>query len=237
MFKSKCKKIKNIDYEKSFLVTKLFADQQMLLAHQERLVKILNNPSPEILRKHMDAIVLKENAFNAIMEYLVNCFEFTFDKEELESFKIRFSQQMNQKIEDSLLSNIASKLISKGLIFNIIAENNNINLDDDEAKLYLDNYYKATNNSINDFLNNPKKFEEIRSVILEEKITQWLLSKFKVEFNLEENINPIEKSEREIKTINKKNTKITEKKSNVTKINKSIESKKVTNKKKINKTK
>ncbi|MEF9985162.1 MAG: hypothetical protein RR803_01540 [Malacoplasma sp.] len=209
MFKSKCKKISSIDYDKSFLVTKLFADQNMLQAHQERLIKILNNPSEEMLRKHMDAIVLKENAFNAIMEYLVDCFEFKFDKDEIELFKVRFSQQMSQKIEDVILTDIATKLISKGLVFNALAEENKIGLDDDETKLYLDSYYKATNNSINDFLNNPQKFQEIKSVILEEKITQWLLSKFKVEFNLDPELAKANESAKPSSISNKKDAKKT----------------------------
>lgn len=186
MFKSTCKKISQIDYNKQFTITRLFADPQMIQIHRERLLKILPNPTETDLRKHVDSIIVKENVFNAIMEYIVTCFSFQLDKEEVQLFKTRFAQQFPQSFDDNVLTDIASKLISKGLVFQVLANENGIVVSDDEAKQYLDNYYKATNNSINEFLSNPEKFNEIKSVILEEKITQWLLGKFKVNLDLQQ---------------------------------------------------
>lgn len=186
MFKSKCEKIKDIDYSKSFVISKLFADEQMVKLHQERLMKFLKNPTPEELKKHIDAIVIKENAFNLIMEYIVSCFKFDLDALEVEDFKKRFAQQFaDKKFDDAVLTDISKKLISKGLSFEVIAKDNNIVVSDQEAKDYLENYYKSTNNPINEFLNDPNKFNEIKSVILEEKITQWLLTKFKIDLKLD----------------------------------------------------
>ena len=70
------------------------------------------------------------------------------------------------------------------MVFEEIAKDKKIAISDDQTKEYLDNYYKATNNSINDFLQDKEKFEEIKNIILEEKITQWLIDQFKVYLNV-----------------------------------------------------
>ncbi|MDE6646108.1 MAG: hypothetical protein K2J69_02245, partial [Malacoplasma sp.] len=47
----------------------------------------------------------------------------------------------------------------------------------------------TTNNSVNEFLNNKERFDEIKDIILEEKITQWVISKFKIALTIQNILN------------------------------------------------
>lgn len=182
-FKSKITKVSNIDYNKTFHIEQLFADPKMLEMHANRIKQLYPKASDEMIRNQIDQIIIKENSFNLIMQYIVSNFKVEFEKTELEEFKKRFAAQFNENDPAKLLD-IAQKLITKGLVFEVIAKEKNLLVDDLQARQYLDNYYKATNNSINEFLNNKDKFNEIKDIILEEKITQFLIDTFKVYLNV-----------------------------------------------------
>lgn len=187
-FKSKLVKSGTIDFSKSFIIEQLFADPKMLEVHAQRLKSIYKNASDEFMRHQIDNIIIRENAFNLIMQYLVTLYKITFDESEVATFVTRLKPQFPDAKED-VVTNLAKKLITKGLIFEDLAIANNITMTDDQTKEYLENYYKNTNNSINEFLNNAEKFKEIKGIILEEKITQWLLDKFKVSLNIKNILN------------------------------------------------
>lgn len=170
-FKSKIQKISNIDYAKTFYIEQLFADPKMLEMHASRIKQIYPKASDDLIRSQIDQIIIKENTFNLIMQYIVSNFKIQFDQSEVNAFKTRFAQQFNES-DQNKITDISEKLITKGLVFEVISAEKNIKVDDAQAKQYLDNYYKATNNSINEFLNNKDKFSEIKEIILEEKITQ-----------------------------------------------------------------
>lgn len=182
-FKSKITKISNIDYKKTFHIEQLFADPKMLEMHAQRIKQLYPKATDDMVRHQIDQIIIKENSFNMIMQYVVSNFKVDIDKEEFEMFKKRFAQQFNES-DDAKLNDISTKLITKGLVFEVIAKEKNIIIDDAQAKQYLDNFYKATNNSINEYLNNKEKFQEIKDVILEERITQFLIETFVVYLNV-----------------------------------------------------
>lgn len=182
-FKSKITKISNIDYKKTFHIEQLFADPKMLEMHAQRIKQLYPKATDDMVRHQIDQIIIKENSFNMIMQYIVSNFKVDIDKEEFEMFKKRFAQQFNES-DDAKLNDISTKLITKGLVFEVIAKEKNIIIDDAQAKQYLDNFYKATNNSINEYLNNKEKFQEIKDVILEERITQFLIETFVVYLNV-----------------------------------------------------
>lgn len=177
--KSKITKVGVIDYDKKFNLDQIFADNKALEVHIQRLKNVFKNPSDEFIRLQLDNIVMRENAFNAIMEYLATLFKIDFDQEDVNKFANQLKPQFPHLDEKAILE-VSKKMITKALIFGQLAIENNIKINDDEAKQYLENYYKTTNNSINEFLNNQQKFEEIKSMILEEKITGWVIDKFKV---------------------------------------------------------
>ena len=130
-----------------------------------------NISTDDFIRTQIDQIILKENAFNKIMQYLTSNFSFQIDATELDDFKKRFKAQFNET-DETKLTELSKKLIMKGLVFEQIIAQNKLGVDDNQVKTYLDNYYKTTNQPINEYLNNKDKFEEIRNIILEEKTTQ-----------------------------------------------------------------
>lgn len=182
-FKSKIQKISNIDYNKTFYIEQLFADPKLLEMHASRIKQLYPKATDDSIRHQIDQIIIRENTFNLIMQYIVSNFKVEFDKNEVETFKTRFAQQFNET-DQNKVTDISEKLITKGLVFEVIANEKNLKVDDLHVRQYLDNYYKATNNSINEFLNNKDKFNEIREIILEEKITQFLIDNFKVYLNV-----------------------------------------------------
>lgn len=187
-FKSTAVKKTNIDYNKAFVIEQLFADPKVIEMHVAKLKEVYKGASDAFIRNQVDNIIIKENAFNSIMTYLVSCFEFKFDEEEIKSVQAKLKATMPQA-NDHQTADLASKLVQKGLVFNELEKENKIEVSDADAKSYLDQYYKTTNNSINQYLNNKEKFEEIKNIILEEKITQWVINKFKVSITIQNILN------------------------------------------------
>lgn len=179
MFKSTLIKKGNIDYTKQFNVETLVADQKMLEMHAQRIKGVYKNANDDFIRSQIDQIILKENAFNQIMTYITSLYEYKYDEEEVKTLIERLKAQFNEP-ESTKITQLAQRLIQKGLIFEQLAIENNIVISDEQTKDYLDTYYKNTNQPINEFLNDKNKFNEIKSIILEEYITQWLIQKFKV---------------------------------------------------------
>ncbi|MDE5767418.1 MAG: hypothetical protein K2H56_02605 [Malacoplasma sp.] len=187
-FKSTAKQKFRIDYNKQFIIEQLFADPKMLDVHVQKIKSVYKDASDNFVRNQIDHIIIKENAFNEVMKYLVSLFEFNFDASEVQSFKNKLKESM-KNLNDSQCEDLAKKLIQKGLIFKVLSNENKIQVSDDDAKKYLDQYYRTTNNSVNEFLNNKERFDEIKDIILEEKITQWVISKFKIALTIQNILN------------------------------------------------
>lgn len=187
-FKSTAKQKFRIDYTKQFVIEQLFADPKMLDVHVEKIRSVYKDASDNFIRNQIDHIIIKENAFNEVMKYLVGLFDFNFDQEEVNSFRTKLKESM-KNLNDAQSDDLAKKLIQKGLIFKVLAKDNKIEVTDEDAKNYLEQYYKTTNNSINEFLNNSQRFDEIKDIILEEKITQWVIGKFKISLTIQNILN------------------------------------------------
>lgn len=187
-FKTKITKKAEIDYKKEFVIEQLYADPKTIEMHVSKIKEIYKNASDSFVRNQIDNIIVKENAFNVVMGYLVSCFSFEFENNEVNLIKSRLSSQMKD-FNDEQLEDLAKKLIQKGLIFNVLSKENNITVNDDDVKSYLNQYYKSTNNSINQFLNDTEKFNEIKNIILEEKITLWSITKFKISLTIQNILN------------------------------------------------
>ena len=81
-FKSSAKQKYQIDYSKHFVIEQLFADPKMLDVHVEKIKTVYKDASDNFIRNQIDHIIIKENAFNEVMKYLVGLFEFNFDESE-----------------------------------------------------------------------------------------------------------------------------------------------------------
>ncbi|MGL4647701.1 MAG: hypothetical protein ACRCVI_03150 [Mycoplasmoidaceae bacterium] len=176
------------EYNKEFVIKQLFADPNVLEMHKKRLKELLpKDVSDEDIKKRIHAMVVKENAFNTIMEYLSKLYEYEINATELNNIANRIAEQfkLDKKKDEAKIKNIAEKIIIKSLIFKEFAADKKLEVADEEAKEYLEKYYKETNQPINELLNSKDKFKEVKEIILEEKITENLLASFKIKFELD----------------------------------------------------
>lgn len=182
-FKSKAIKISPINYDKELVISQLKADRTILEQQKKRLENLFKNSTQEEIKKRLDTIVLRDNLFNAAMEEVVNHYKFEYDGEEVKRVGEQFSKVYGSR-DQKVLDQIAKKIISKTLVFNDLKNDFNIEVSDDEVKNSLQKFYSTTNQSIRSYLDDKSKFENIRSVIIEEKIADALMKKFKHRFDL-----------------------------------------------------
>ncbi|MDR3257897.1 MAG: hypothetical protein LBT17_03800 [Mycoplasmataceae bacterium] len=175
--KSTIKQLTPINTDKEIVITALRADRRMVEMHAKRLTELFKNETQQQINMKLQNIIARENVFNAIMEETVRNFETTFDEDELKTLKERLKTQFPQQNENNL-TEIAKKVIIKTLIFRELGKQWNISVTDDEINASLEQYYKVSNQSIRDYKENKEKFEGIRNVIFEEKITNELIKKY-----------------------------------------------------------
>ncbi len=201
---SKIKMLKKLDYTKIYEINKLYADKNTLEMHQQKLKEILKNPTKEDLDKQVFNLVVKDNSINVILQDIItNSFEFEIDNKDIEDYKTRIIANMqkayNQNKNENLLkqindvnfiNNLTNSSIKHDLVFSKLGELWDIEVTDQEVKNALDIYYKKTNLSIRDYINDKEKFDAIRMIIFNEKINNELIHRFHIKLNLPKPNNP-----------------------------------------------
>ena len=175
--KSTIKKIATINTNKEETIKSLRVDRQIVEMHLKRLTELFKTDTPEQIGQKLQNIIMRDNLFNVIMEEVVRNFEVTYDPEEVKTIAQRLTSQFPGKKED-VITEIAKKVITKSLVFQELAKEWNISISDQEVDDSLQQYYKFSNQSIRPYKEDKAKFEEIRNVMLEEKIVNELLHRF-----------------------------------------------------------
>ena len=210
-YTSTCELIEKLNYDKAATVKKLIVSKEELALHRKRLSDLFKNDKPEQIDRKVYDIVMRNNAFAAIMENVVEkSFDFNITdedvnnliedtkkkiianrdeaykkapKEEQEKFG-KIEDQPYFKLTDQERINLAKGQIKKDLVFEALAKLWDIFVTDEEVKEQLDNFYKVSNMSIREYLNNPERFESVRNMIRNEKIAKEVLNRFKVIWDL-----------------------------------------------------
>lgn len=181
---SKAKLIKDIPWNTTIVVEKIMFDPNLFEIHKERINKIFEKATPEQKEMQLQNIMIRDTIFNQAMAIVSNCFEFELDQREVDNLieplkkSVAKLPGMTDEIYNEKINDIANKLIQKQLMFDIIAEKENINVTDEETKKVLDDYYAATNFPVGDVMRDPTKLESARRTLLEEKITVHIIEKF-----------------------------------------------------------
>lgn len=175
--KSTIKKITTINTDKEEIIKSLRVDHQIVQLHFKRLSELFKNDTPEQISRKLQNIVVRDNLFNAIMEEVVRNFEVTYDDEEIKTVAQRLTSQFSNK-KPEVITEIAKKVITKTLVFEELAKEWNITVSDQEVNDSLEQYYKFSNQSIRPYKEDKNKFEGIRNVMLEEKISNELIRRF-----------------------------------------------------------
>lgn len=175
-----------IDFKKELVITRIFADANLIAQHKERLSKGLPNITPQMLDFEMVQVVIKDNLFSTAMNEIVTHFNFNLDANFVNQIKADLKKNLSgpQALDDNGVAVIADKIIKKELVFNHLAKLWNITVSDDEVKSMLDVFYQRTNQSIREVLDDKDKFEGIRRAILEEKLILKTIAAFPIRFDL-----------------------------------------------------
>lgn len=181
---SKCKKISDLDYGHSITVTKLVADRNTVENHRKQLQQLYKNETPEQIERRITNIVMRDNAFGNIMgEVIIKSFEFEIDPEELKIAEQKIKERFKE-IPETAVKTVAEQSIKRNLVFDELAKIWDIKVSDDEIKNSLNTYYKLSNSPINQILDNKEEFEFVRKMIRDQKITQEIITRFPVKFDL-----------------------------------------------------
>ncbi len=191
---STCTRTKEIPWNDTLMVSKIFLDEALLNHHKERVDKVFEKASDEIKEQQLQNILVRDTLFNLAMDKIVDCYEFNIDAEDLQRFETMLRQSglqfPNAGAElDERIKAIATKLIQKELIFVDIAATYNIEVTAEETLEVLNEFQKATGNSIDDIKQDKNKLNGAVSSLLEEKITAFIIQKFDKDFSeLQKNI-------------------------------------------------
>ena len=195
--KSKIKRNSEIDYNQEFEITQLHADKAFIEYQKSKFKEIMPNASETEIEKQIANLVARNNSVDLIIDGIYKYFDITIDGGDVKAFADRIKNNvLNDKqgnisndtmkkmvADDKTLQNIAVSTLKRNLLFNELATLWDIRITDEDVKKSLDNYYQKTNMPIRDILNDKNKFESVRQIMLNERISVELLRRFKVNFN------------------------------------------------------
>lgn len=195
--KSKIKKNSEIDYNQEFEITQLHADKGFIEYQKSKFKEIMPNASDTEIEKQIANLVARNNSVDLIIDGIYKYFDIIIDDDDVKAFADRIKNNvLNDKqgnisndtmkkmvTDDKTLQNIAVSTLKRNLLFNELATLWDIRITDEDVKKSLDNYYQKTNMPIRDILNDKNKFESVRQIMLNERISIELLRRFKVNFN------------------------------------------------------
>ena len=180
--KSTARKIKEPDFSKEIVITKLNATNEAIKWHYENLKKSFGNKLTEQeIWKRINALILRDNVFNEAMKILVSCCEIKIDIDELKRVT-QFIKETNKNLTNMNPQNfeiMARRMIERQLIFDMIEKAWNVTVTDEEVKENINDYYKRTNQPVRDILNNEKTMKQIKASLLIQKLIDEICKKLK----------------------------------------------------------
>jgi len=196
--KSTIKKVNELDYSQEFEINQLHADRDFIEFQRKKLKEMHPNAKPEDIDRQIANIVARNNSIDLIIDGIAKHFNFDIKEEDLKEFADRIKNNVLNDVNQNMsndtmkkmvqneetLKNIALSTLKRSLLYKELAKLWDIRVSDEEVKTSLDNYYAATNMPIRDILNDKAKFESVREIMLNEKIGNELLHRFRVKFNL-----------------------------------------------------
>lgn len=195
--KSTIKRNSELNYSQEFEISQLHADKNYVEFQRKKLKEIMPNASVEDIDRRIANIIARNNSVDLIIAGIYKHFDINIDNDDVKTFAERIKNNvlndkngnlsndtMKKMVEDDkTLQNIATSTLKRNLLFNELAALWDIRITDDDVKKSLDNYYQRTNSPIRDILNDKNKFESVRQIMLNERISIELLNRFKVKFN------------------------------------------------------
>ena len=211
---SKATLTKDIPWNTTIVVEKIMFDPNLFEIHKERINRIFEKATQEQKEMQLQNIMIRDTIFNQAMAIIAPCFAFELDENEVNRLiqplktSVKKLQGMTDEMYEAKIKDIATKLVQKQLMFEKIAELENITVTPEETKKVLDDYYAATNIPVGDVMRDPIKLENASKTLLEEKITVHIIEKFPRDMNkLYENMQKDIKAQQEAANNVSKNNK------------------------------
>lgn len=147
-------------------------------------------------------VSLKDTLLNYALDNFSQNFEFNIDPTELEKTIEFFKshQQPNQQTTPELEKHInllATNYIKKELMFRFMIDYWKIVVDDEKVTTSLHKFYQKTNQSIKKYLNDKNEFEKIRFQLINQTITDKILTLYDFRFSLK--FTPLQQNEEPVK--------------------------------------
>lgn len=196
---------KPIDTDYVIVIDDVNVDPKSIELHRQRIDTIFANQSEQYRLEQLNKMIMHDILFSKAMDHLYSHYEINIDDEDLETHIdfIKTNSHEDQKFTpelEEIIKATARKIIVQKLIFDDIQKEKNIIVSDSELETILQNYYKETNQPIRSFKQDPSRYEEARTSIINEKIISTIISMFK--FDPEKFMERIKKAEEEIKNKN-----------------------------------
>lgn len=187
-FKSTIKEKKEVNWKYTIELEGLYVDPKALEMHRSRVDTIFAKQSEAERAQQLHNIIVRENLFNKGMDYLAQFYIIDINEEDVVDLVPRIMQAFGVESKEAA-EDIAKKIITKGLIFQDLQKEFNIEVSDQELEQILEQYYTETNQSIHDFKQNKEQWEAARRTLLDEKTTAFIIERFDRDLTkLEENL-------------------------------------------------
>ena len=185
--KSKIIKKLSINFEKEMVVDQVFIDKDEIQFHQKRLIELFKDlPKEEQNRKINDElkiIILKNNFFNKIMEFITPYYEFDLDADEVNKAKEQVKQNYPSR-KDDVIEMMAERVIEKQLIYDDLQNQFHIKLTQDQIDKMLEGVAKQANDTVENIKKDEPKYIALVSILQTEYTTSFLLNRFPLRVNL-----------------------------------------------------
>ncbi|MBR4485757.1 hypothetical protein IKS57_00015, partial [bacterium] len=175
------------NFDKEILVDQVLIDKEIVNMHQKRLTELYKDlPEQEKIAK-MDValrdVILKDNFFNKIMEFIVPYYEFEIDPKEVKTQAESLKKNFPERDQD-VLNQIAERSIQKRLIFNDLEKQFKLTLTPEEIDKNLTYSADQLGQNLEEIKKDQARYDVLKELLQEEYIIAFLLNKFPLRVNL-----------------------------------------------------
>jgi len=185
--KSTCKRVKDFDFSQEVIIDRLSATPDAVSFHVSRMKETFPNLSEQEIWNKVNAIIIRDNVFNAAMQKIVPCYEMNIDQEEVTRMAdwLRHNNKSLENAEDRILRLIGQRLIEKQLVFEDVQKLWKIEVTNEEILNILKKMYEETNHPIRDIVNDQAKIDALKPTLLEQKTADVIISHLKYKLDPE----------------------------------------------------
>jgi len=185
--KSTCKRIKEFDFNEEVVIDRLSVTPDAVNFHLKRMKETFPNMTEQEIWNKVNAIIIRDNVFNAAMQKIVPCYEMHIDQQEIIGLSnwLKNNNPSLANANDNVLAMIAQRMIEKQLVFEDVQKLWNITVSNEEVITMLRKMYEETNHPIREIINDQAKIDALKPTLLEQKTADVIISHLKYRLDWE----------------------------------------------------